>query len=77
MVKESTFLNFLEKIDSGEKVFLSGDYNYIYKNGQLNKVFLPLARDFEIPCFLKEFKVEKIGLWISPSEVFSWLHYVY
>jgi len=55
--------------------FLSGEFTWLYHAGQWNRNFENINSDINIPDFIPLEQIERIGFWLSPQHVISWLHY--
>ncbi len=76
--KQGSLQYFLNQINTNKKnefVFLCASGLPVFSNGQYNKELKPLLDDIEIPQLFMSNMLRSSGLWISPKNIVSWLHY--
>jgi lysine-specific demethylase 8 len=78
LFKKSTLNYFLKKINHNqhkEFVFLCASGLPVFSKNNFNEALNALINDFEIPSLFMRSALISAGLWISPKNVISWLHY--
>lgn len=78
LFKKSTLSYFLKKINhdqQNEFVFLCASGLPVFSKNKFNEALNALIDDFEIPSLFMRSTLISAGLWISPKDVISWLHY--
>ncbi|AWN74660.1 cupin-like domain-containing protein [Legionella anisa] len=72
---EGTLVHFIALLKKAKNVFLAGDELSLFDKKKYNQKLNILEQDFEIPLLIDRNKLHSGGLWISPKNVVSWLHY--
>ncbi|KTD73728.1 cupin-like domain-containing protein [Legionella tucsonensis] len=72
---EGKFVHFIELLKEFKNVFLAGDELSLFDKKKYNQQLDVLTQDFEIPPLIDKNKLQSGGLWISPKNIVSWLHY--
>ncbi|STX28290.1 eukaryotic small stress protein [Legionella beliardensis] len=72
---EGKLVHFIKLVKDFKHVFLAGDELSLFDKKKYNKQLDMLTKDFEIPSFLNKNTLHSGGLWISPKNIVSWLHY--
>lgn len=74
--KEATLSEFIDLLTTGQdKVFLCGSGLYIYSDHCPNPIMKPVFQDFKLPAICGVKHPKSAGVWISPQNIISWLHY--
>lgn len=74
------YINLIQKNTNSKEIkkqwyFLSGDNTCLFNNGNFNTKFDGILNDIEIPNFITDSALEKIGLWVSGEDIKSIIHY--
>ncbi|MCE0724169.1 cupin-like domain-containing protein [Legionella resiliens] len=72
---EGTLVHFIALLKKAKNVFLAGDELSLFDKKKYNQKLNILEQDFEIPLLIDRNKLHSGGLWISPKNIVSWLHY--
>lgn len=72
---EGKLIHFIKLLKEFKNVFLAGDELSLFDKKKYNQQLDILTQDFEIPSLIDKNKLHSGGLWISPKNVVSWLHY--
>ncbi|MCW8416885.1 cupin-like domain-containing protein [Fluoribacter dumoffii] len=72
---EGTLAQFIALLKKAKNVFLAGDELSFFDKKKYNQKLNILEHDFEIPKLIDRNTLHSGGLWISPKNIVSWLHY--
>ncbi|STY31415.1 Uncharacterised protein [Legionella wadsworthii] len=74
-LNEGTLAHFVALLKKKKNVFLAGDELSLFDKKKYNQKLKILEQDFEVPILIDKNKIHSGGLWISPKNIVSWLHY--